>query len=881
MKLFPSLSATAACLLICLVPRLQADPSPTALLRDGEAKYRALPVENLPPGTDPKLFGGEVVGNNFELFLRDAAAQTLTLEIGFVDTTATAPGEDTFSLSANGSPVDANLDVFAKAGGANKPWVMKTTFVHAGGSLALQFVGLAKPAFVSYVRITGADGKEVGFGTAQNWMKGERLTLLDSRHRPFHKVAVGEVPFFDVDHSPVGSWSTLIYGMENSGGVQVCKQPGGQGTLIPDQGMIVAVKNGAKERLMPFASVQKDLPAGTLITDKEVTRKLGACTDAWTLPMGVSWTHYTPVWHMQDWDKATDAEKRRFVLPVTWMQYHIDNRTGTAETQVLFSLEQSAQPSPGWEGFDGYVVDQTSSIAVKKGDAELVTADQVKKDFGIEGATSAFRIHVPAGTEKTVTFYVAQYLPGVESSFEYAPMKSEPLHMMCDALYNGVEDILKTARDTEPQVIARCQKMDKKLADCPEDDERKFLAADALHSYQYNTVLHATDKKQPIWTVIEGECSCINTFDLTVDHVFYELAMHPWTVRNELDNFAYPFSYVDELSLPGKTEMSPGGLGFCHDMGSRLSFSTQEKGARYPNLMTQEELQNWIICAALYWKTTGDNAWLQGKKDVLTQALKSMQLRDDLDPAKRDGITTYASNYRDRIGKEITTYDAMDASLQHPVNSLYITGKSLACYIMLQPLFKQLDEPDLLTQAKDAEGYTVKGLLAHWDATKHSFPALFGGTAASSSIIPAVEGLAYPYAMGLTDDVSLTGPNAELMKDYKTHLQTILVPGVCVDAETGAWNLSSSSKTTWVSKVYLNQYVTEQVLGLKNDVTGKTADEANYAYEVLGAPAVGWTDQFYTSTHVAYGCRHYPRGVTSALWWLWPLPSSPSALTSR
>jgi hypothetical protein len=103
-----------------------------------------------------------------------------------------------------------------------------------------------------------------------------------------------------------------------------------------------------------------------------------------------------------------------------------------------------------------------------------------------------------------------------------------------------------------------------------------------------------------------------------------------------------------------------------------------------------------------------------------------------------------------------------------------------------------------------------------------------------------------------------------------------LVPGVCIDARTGAWNLSSTSSTTWQSKVYLSQYVAENILGVKNDVTGRNADSAQYAYEVLGAPAVCWTDQIYTDSHVAYGCRHYPRGVTSALWWLWdPQPPAP------
>jgi hypothetical protein len=176
----------------------------------------------------------------------------------------------------------------------------------------------------------------------------------------------------------------------------------------------------------------------------------------------------------------------------------------------------------------------------------------------------------------------------------------------------------------------------------------------------------------------------------------------------------------------------------------------------------------------------------------------------------------------------------------------------------------------LAQEVQRAEAYTAKGILSHWDETRHFFPATFDGKS-DSAIIPAIEGLAYPYAMGLTNDLSFDGPNAELMQNLKAHLNTILVPGVCLDAQTAAWNLSSTSSTTWLSKVYLNQFVAENILGFKTDATGHSADSAHFAYEVLGAPAVGWTDQIYTSSHVAYGCRHYPRGVTSALWWLWPL----------
>jgi len=840
-----------------------ATGAPARLLREGDASIQPLDISKLPPGTEAKLYSDLLKGNNFDVFLHSLPAADLNLEVGFVDTESSAAGQHTFSVDANGTPLDANLDVWSKAGGGQKPWVMKTAYAHTGGPLAIHFIGLNKPAFVNYIRISDSNGNELAFGTAGDWKNSERIKLLDARSRPFRRVKVGEVPFFNADHSPVGTWSSFVYGMEESGGVQVCKWGGGKMTLIPDQGVIIAVKNGATKRIMPFAVKQSSLDKTARITDKEVIRKLGACTDEWTIPMGVSWTHYTPVWAMKDWDKASDEERRRFALPVTWMQYRIDNRSGKDETQLLFSLQQPAERAKGWIGFDGYVIDSTTSIAVKTGDAELLSPEQAKNSFAVDGATSAFCVHVPAGAQKEITFYIAQYKHGNTGQLE-----GHALRLMCDALYSDINYILRTAQTALPSVINRCKEVDKRLADCGQDEERRFLAAHALHSYQFNSILQTTDKKEPVWAIEEGECGYANTFDLTVDQVFYELAMHPWTVRNELDNFSKIFSYTDELTLPGQEQRFPGGIGFCHDMGRNVGFSTREKGAAYGTLMTQEELQNWIICAALYWKATGDNAWLEANRDLIQQALKSMQLRDDLDPAKRDGITTYISNVKGRPAGEITTYDAMDKSLQTPQDSLYIAVKSFACYLMLKPVFLQLGEPALATETQEAVAYTSKGILSHWDESRRYFPAVFGGKS-TSGIIPAIEGLAYPYAMGLTKEVSADGPNGKLISRLKAHLNTILVPGVCVDAKTGAWNLSSTSATTWVSKVYLNQFVAENVLGLKSAATGSEADAAHYAYEVLGAPVVCWSDQIYTDSHTAYGCRHYPRGVTSALWWLW------------
>lgn len=233
--------------ILCLATTASAADKgrPKKIFREGQATFHALDPAKLPAGTSPVLFAGVIMGETFDLSVRNLDAQVVTIELGFVDTQSSGPQQHTFSLSANGTPLDANLDVWAKAGGAYKPWVDKLTFNHAGGSLAIQFASLEKSAFVSYARILDANGNELIDGTATDWKKPERLTLLDSRSRPFQAVSVGEVPFFDSDHSPIGAWATLVYGMEGSGGVQVCKQPGGIGTLIPHQGIIVAAKSRA------------------------------------------------------------------------------------------------------------------------------------------------------------------------------------------------------------------------------------------------------------------------------------------------------------------------------------------------------------------------------------------------------------------------------------------------------------------------------------------------------------------------------------------------------------------------------------------------------------------------------------------------------------
>ncbi|MGA2446324.1 MAG: glycoside hydrolase family 52 protein [Opitutaceae bacterium] len=78
--------------------------------------------------------------------------------------------------------------------------------------------------------------------------------------------------------------------------------------------------------------------------------------------------------------------------------------------------------------------------------------------------------------------------------------------------------------------------------------------AQGTHSYYGSTQL-LWSSGRPLWVVYEGEYRMMNTFDLTVDHLFFELAWHPWTVRNTLALFADSVAAFDYAANPKPTSV--------------------------------------------------------------------------------------------------------------------------------------------------------------------------------------------------------------------------------------------------------------------------------------------------------------------------------------
>jgi hypothetical protein len=372
--------------------------------------------------------------------------------------------------------------------------------------------------------------------------------------------------------------------------------------------------------------------------------------------------------------------------------------------------------------------------------------------------------------------------------------------------------------------------------------------------------------------------------------------MQPWALRNVLDTFSGSlpgtgYSYDHPLyDARSGAMVSEHGFSFHHDMGNWPTSDPSGTDPVFDDYMGQEQLENWILSAGLYWSRSADQAWLTNNLALLQTCLNSMLLRDDTNAFARNGVTKNINS------SELTTFDDLDASLHAAGYSGRLAVRNWASYLALGAMFGQIgDGADQATceNMAVAAAQTIAELWSSYRGTLGYIPALLDGTD-QSAIIPMVEGLAYPLAMGLTNAVDRTGgPYAAILLALSNHLAAVLAPGLCLDAISGAWDMTSATDygncpNTWQSKMYLAQYVAEQVLGLSGDKVNGTVDQIHATIQFQNAAFQGWSDQLDgTGADRFVGSAHYPRGVTSALWWLnatnnpgYPVPTNAPAAPS-
>jgi hypothetical protein len=691
----------------------------------------------------------------------------------------------------------------------------------------------------------------------------------------FTLLSSNELVFADVDHAPMGVCSTINYGYKGS----ICGLGMSSGeipNLSTPGGVLFALSGSSGLQILPFVASAANISTNAkYFPDTNVQRTLTPCTDEFAINGGggLAFTHYSPAWLMPDLNTATLSEKKRYFLPATWLVFTIQNTNSTPE-DFYFGLPVSVTQKTFANGaYQGFSLGE-AALVVQAGACELLSGTRLAAVFDGMTQGGVFHLGVPAGQTRTLLVVVAYYRKAVVdsrtgSSYYYT------------TLYPSIDSVIDSAFAAFGDAQLRSQQMATAMSHAGLNPFRQFLASHAMHSYMADTACLVDPSGGVHWWEMEGHYNYINTFDLTVDHAFFDSLMHPWALRNVLDTFsgALPgtgYSYETPLYNPSGAQVSTHGFSFYHDMGL---WPTSGTGPAYGANMGQEELQSWILSAGVYWSHTADNAWLTNNQALLQTCLNSMLLRDNTNSAARDGVT------KNTNAGEITTFDDLDASLRTPAYSGRLAVRNWACYLALDALFSQIGDTTDAATCQNMAAVAGQTIVTEWNnyhATLRFIPALLNGNTAAT--IPMVEGLAYPAAMGLTNAIDRTGgPYASMLQALSNHIFAVLVPGRCLHTNSGAYLMTSANLNTWQSKNYLCQYAAEVVLGITNNTVNGTVDQAHATIQIGDAPYQGWADQLDGSGANGFsGSDHYPRGVTSVLWWLNATnnPSNPVATSA-
>lgn len=644
----------------------------------------------------------------------------------------------------------------------------------------------------------------------------------------------------------------------------------------PDSSLFVGYKSGNEEaRLLPFIrenakigldessyvsenkvfNVHMKKTFGTFPLDR-IARRISLSGEEWKAGR-MTFAVSSFFGQVPDPEKVSPYVMRGAICPALIATLSFDNRDGTAPLIGYFGMNDITRPLS--DATDGGLLGMAKgcrygfAVLPKDSVGEVMDWNATEAAFTGTGtlrrlsSDGGLRFEVDSGATAEFVIALGVYEDGVVTT-------GCPAHRYYTSLFKNLEDVLEYALENAQTFLDRAEQADALLHECPLDDERKFIIAHAAHSYCASTELLLGNQGNPLFVVNEGEYRMMNTLDLTVDHAFHELCFSPWTLRNELDFFVKQSMYTDGF-----------GIAFSHDQGVADCF-TQRGHSSYelPGLvdcfsyMSYEETLNWTLSACLYAHNSGDAKWADGKIDIIEACLKSIRARDK----NGDGIMD-ADSSRCEGGSEITTYDSLDISLGQARNNLYLAVKAWGTFVCLEAFFRSRGRETSAIEAKLAALAIAKTVSSNFDAKNKFIPAVFEG-GNSSRIIPAVEGLVYPFLAGAEDALSGESPYAGFISLLGQHLDTVLQTGVCIDPVSGGWKLSSTSKNTWLSKIFLNQFVTEHILAFPQERIRQDAAHALWLRK--GSADFAATDQVESDTGKDLGSRLYPRLVTSILW---------------
>lgn len=717
---------------------------------------------------------------------------------------------------------------------------------------------------------------------------------------------------FNAQHSPMGAFMSFTcghFGTRGGIGVQIGKPA--------NQDLYIGVKEGGRYsdsplKCLPFFQTTRSAATGAAdfqveqagpaeqqakpkviaYTKEQIERRYGWATDEWKTN-DFTFTVYTPFGTIPAPAVADHKSLADALRPAVIAELVVDNTHGSVIKTAFFALNFN---EPGWRPLKR--VGNRTGIAHRREIglmAEVLghpTSPELfcrwtpnegirEKTPHLLGSCPGVLVEVPPGQTRTLRLALGCHLAnivttGLEGRYFY------------NRFFSSLEQVLNDALDQgDPKLCA--SKLDAELLSSGLSADQQFLIAHATRSYYGSTQLLDVGG-EPFWIVNEGEYCMMNTLDLSVDQVFWELKHNPWVVRNLLDNFVRHYSYVDDVKVETKSDdqkpHAPGGMSFCHDMGAHNNFSPPGHSSyELPDLtgcfsyMTAEQLCNWILVAASYVAGTQDKEWLVRNVPIVRACLESLDNRTG-----ESGLVEFDSD-RCGSGSEITTYDSLDHSLAQTRRNVYMGVKSWSSFLGLNLLFTVLGDSSSADLAFDRMILAISTFTKLCNADGF-VPAVAedDNLGHDSRILPLIEGYLYPLQWArsrspskLIAEALQTGDTQDgayryfrsLLATTKNHTLTLLHDSHRRNLfPDGGIKLSSTSNNSWMSKIALFQHVAREVFHLDDDPAIKElfakADAAHVKWQTDGSGYWACSDQFVSG--VAKGSRYYPRIITTALW---------------
>lgn len=680
--------------------------------------------------------------------------------------------------------------------------------------------------------------------------------------------------FFNAQHSPIGAFASFTVGAKGA--------VGGMGLELgrpANQNVFIGAESNTRGRFHAFPffaqasnaeaeyTIESPLPTVedilSVYEDREISREISPCTDVFRA-QDLTVRIINPVAPVPDPESSDEESLKLALVPAVLVELILDNRDGVQARKVFFG-QTTTDITCGIRhiegaGFAGFANGRSLAIVGAREDGAfsgnsfavesvLNPQDPANLNFML-GDVSLVLAEAQPGELKTLRLAVCFHKAGFTTTGQDAGY-------LYTKWFPDIESVAEFALANFELLSQRAETADRSLKHPGLNPSQSHMLAMALKSYYGSTQL-LDHQGKPLWMVNEGEYRMMNTFDLTVDQLFFELRMNPWTVSNVLDQFVNRYSYREPIG-------GIDAIAFTHDMGvanqfSRPGHSSYEMGRLTGcfSYMSHEELVNWVLCAGLYVIKTGDSDWHEARKGIFRDCLASLEVRDHPDPSRRNGVMSVDST-RCLGGAEITTYDSLDESLGQARASAYLALKTSAAYALIAAL---ADDPAEKERASSQAEKGIATLLSH-RSEDGVFPALLEG-AHPSIIIPVIEGLVFFDRAGLWEEWVAKPDFAALVAALSTHLDKVLVPGVCLFSD-GGWKLSSTSKNSWLSKIYLCQHIARKILKGADLDAYEEADRAHVDW-LLHPESLywAWSDQIVSG--IARGSKYYPRGVTSILW---------------